>query len=239
MEGIPPALEARLRANLDSVRGRIDRALDASGRRADSARLVAVTKAVDAQTIRGLLALGQLELGESRPESLEKKVATLGIEAEGARWHLIGHYQRRKIRDTLGLVTCVHSVHSSQLLAALHGRAAELDRRLDILLQVNVSGEPEKQGFSPAELPRALEIAERCSTLSVQGLMTMAPAGLPSADLRRVFSGLRDLRDLRATRETPLQELSMGMSGDFEEAVLEGATLVRVGSALYEGLPRG
>ena len=195
MEGIPPSFAARLRANLDSVRDRIDRALSASGRPADSARLVAVTKAVDAQTTRGLLALGQLELGESRPESLQEKVEALGAAADRARWHLIGHYQRRKVRATLGLVACVHSAHSGHLLEALQARAAELGRQVDVLIQVNVSGEAEKQGFAPADLPRALEIVERCGNLSVQGLMTMAPAGLPSADLRRVFAGLRGLRD--------------------------------------------
>ena len=239
MEGIPPSIEARLRANLDSVRSRIARALNAAGRPAGATRLVAVTKAVDARTTRGLLALGQVDLGESRPESLRDKVQDLGAAANSARWHLIGHYQRRKIRDTLGLISCVHSAHSDRLLHALDAQAAEIGHPVDVLIQVNVSGEAAKQGFLAEDLPRALERAKQHGNLSVQGLMTMAPSGLPSTDLRRVFSGLRDLRDRYATPEAPLPELSMGMSSDFEEAVLEGATLVRVGSALYDGVPRG
>lgn len=239
MEGIPPSSEARLRANLDAVRGRIVQALDAADRPRDAARLVAVTKAVDAATTRALIALGQVDLGENRPESLREKVGRLGPEADGVRWHMIGHYQRRKVRDTLELVHCVHSVHSERLLEALDARAAELGRRTEILIQVNVSGEANKQGFRPDDVPAALEGAKRSANLSVQGLMTMAPVGLASADLRRVFAGLRDLRDRCATPDAPLPELSMGMSGDFEEAIREGATLVRVGSALYDGVRSG
>jgi pyridoxal phosphate enzyme (YggS family) len=155
------------------------------------------------------------------------------------RWHLIGHLQRNKIRRTLPLVNCIHSVDSLRLLEAIEQEAGSLGRRIDVLLEVNVSGDAAKHGFQPAELEPVLgQIAGRSHT-AVRGLMTMAALEGGAERARRDFSALRELRDRLAPHSPPgvsLEELSMGMSEDFEVAIEEGATMVRVGSALFEGL---
>ncbi|MAG57013.1 MAG: YggS family pyridoxal phosphate-dependent enzyme [Planctomycetes bacterium] len=235
MKGIPAKASQRLASNLFAVRERMVEALAAAGRAPDAARLVAVTKSVPAEVAWALLDLGQRDLGESRPEIALPKALALGKHDPAPVWHMIGRYQTRKIRDSLPMFTYVHSVHDLRLLERLAARASA-DRELRILLQVNVAGEAAKQGFRPDETEAALEHAERSAKLSVQGLMTMAPAGRSSDQLRRVFADLRILRDRLATPERPLQELSMGMSDDFEEALREGATLIRVGTALYSGV---
>jgi pyridoxal phosphate enzyme (YggS family) len=222
-------------ANFRAVLERVAAAESAAGRPPGAVRLVGVTKTVDIPAAAALLAAGCRDLGENRPEELARKAAA--PELAGARWHLIGTYQRRKIRDTLAFVGCVQSVHSVDLLAALGRRAAELgrtgDAALPVLLEVNVSGEAQKQGFAPEEVPAALDAAALSTSLRVDGFMTMAPLGAPEDVLRRVFGGLRELRDRLATPSRPLRELSMGMSGDFEAAIREGATIVRVGTALF------
>ena len=236
MEGIPIEQRELLERNLAAVRTRVAAALQRAGRPEDACRLVAVTKSVSSEVTAALLDLGQIDLGESRPEVLIAKRAAIGEAAEGARWHMIGHYQRRKVRDSLALCDLVHSVHDLPLLEALDRRAGSLNRPVPVLLQVNVAGEDSKQGFNPSAVSEVLETMGESPNLEAVGLMTMAPAGLDSAPLREVFSSLRSLRDRLATPDRPLPELSMGMSGDFEEAILEGSTLVRVGSALFEGL---
>lgn len=236
MEGIPDMDRARLRANLAAIQDRIGAALAAAGRAEDACRLVAVTKSVPTPVAAALIDLGHEDLGESRPEVLRSRKEALGADFEAASWHMIGHFQRRKVRDSLALCSLVHSVHGERLLQTISDRAGELDSPAEVLLQVNVSGEAAKQGFAPAEVGPVLDAMERFPHVSVRGLMTMAPAGLDSDELRRVFSGLRELRDRCARPAQPLPELSMGMSGDFEEAILEGATLVRVGTALFDGL---
>ena len=238
MEGIPPAELDRLRSNLAAMRDRIASAESRAGRQEGACRLVAVTKSVPAEIAAALLDLGQFDLGESRPEVFLAKKDALGAAAEAARWHMIGHYQRRKIRDSVSHFALVHSVDTERLLAALDARGRDLDEAVEVLIQVNVTGEAAKQGFERDRLGPLWEAMERFPNVSVQGLMTMAPAGLESGALRRIFAELRSVRDRWACAERPLTELSMGMSGDFEEAVLEGAPLVRVGSSLFGGLER-
>ena len=155
------------------------------------------------------------------------------------RWHLIGHLQRNKVRRTLPLVTMIHSADSPRLIAALDEAAAELGRRVPVLLEVNTSGEPAKGGFEPAAIEPFLSELAGYRHVAVRGLMCMASleGGLDAA--HRDFAALRDLRDrLRAVcpPEIALDELSMGMSGDYEVAIDEGATIVRIGSALFEGV---
>jgi|AMFO01.1.fsa_nt_gi pyridoxal phosphate enzyme, YggS family len=236
---VPPEILDALRARLEAVRERMTRAAERAGRRPEAVRLVAVTKGRPLAWALGLVLLGQRDLGENRPEEVPPRARALEAAGHPARWHMIGHYQRRKVRDTLSFLSWVHSVHSVALAERLDRRLEALGRPepLPVLLQVNVSGEATKQGFAPEEAPAALERVAALPRLDVRGLMTMAPAGLPSADLRRVFAALRTLRDRLATRDRPLPELSMGMSGDFEEAILEGATMVRIGSLLFEGVP--
>jgi hypothetical protein len=217
------------------VRQRIAEAARASGRAANTVRLVAVTKQVGPDVARGLVELGVTELGESRPQELWRKHELV---PGPVCWHLVGPLQRNKARRTLPLASMIHSVDSLPLLRKLDELAAELDLRPDVLLEVNVSGEAAKHGLRPDELPAVLEAAGQLS-LHVLGLMTMAPYDPDPERARPTFRGLRELgeRLARATPDNcPLRELSMGMSGDFEVAIAEGATIVRIGSALFEGI---
>jgi PLP dependent protein len=224
--------EAAVRANVERVRSRVEAAAKASGRRASDVMIVGVTKSVGVPETRALLEAGVRDLGENRPEALVAKAAE--PELRSARWHLIGTYQRRKVRDTLAAIALVHSVDSVRLAGALSARAVELSREIDCLLEVNVSGETSKHGFAPDELARALDALRALPAVRWRGLMTMAPEAASPDECRRIFGATRALRDrLADDRGLPLAELSMGMSRDHVEAILEGATIVRVGTAFF------
>ncbi|MBI3837068.1 MAG: YggS family pyridoxal phosphate-dependent enzyme [Planctomycetia bacterium] len=231
-------LGGRIAENLARVRGRIADAARKSGREPGAITLLAVTKYVPAEIAAALVKAGCTELGESRPQELWSKAAELADPA--VRWHLIGHLQRNKIRRTLPLVHLVQSIDSRRLLSALNDDAAELGLRPAVLLEVNISGEITKTGLPPGELKPLLEKAEKFSHVKICGLMGMASLTGGAAAARRDFAQLRRLRDRLAAicpADVSLSELSMGMSGDFEVAIDEGATIVRVGSALFEGVP--
>lgn len=232
----------RLAANLQSLRERMAAAARRAGREPSSVRLVAVTKRTPVAWARELIRLGQVDLGENYPQHLWQKAAEVAVEP-GARWHLIGHLQTNKVRRTLPLVWMMHGVDSWRLLRAVDDEAARhTDRNepLRVLLQVNVSGEASKHGWEPEAIEaEADRLATQVRHVSVVGLMGMAALqGTPPA--RDSFRTLRELRDrLRARTGLGLEELSMGMSEDFEVAIEEGATWVRVGSSLFEGLVPG
>lgn len=225
----------RIAENLARVQARMVDAARRSGRTPDAIQLVAVTKYVGPAEIRALLDAGCRDLGESRPQDLWQKTADLAH--VGVRWHLIGHLQRNKVRRTLPLVALLHSVDSLRLLAEIDASAAALGKPVPALLEINVSRDAEKHGLAPEELEHVLgEVAAR-PHVHVRGLMCMGSreGGLDTA--RRNFADLRQLRDrLRPVCPSgvSLEELSMGMSDDFEVAIEEGATIVRVGSALFE-----
>lgn len=234
--------------NLARVRERIHRATQRAGRMEDSVRMVAVTKYVDLPVIRTLVEAGCRELGESRPRQLWQRAEALR-DLEVA-WHLVGHLQRNKVRRTLECVSLIHSVDSERLLLEIDREAQRLGQKLDVLLEVNISGEARKQGLAASEVEPLVGVAAQCEGIRLRGLMGMAQRG-PAAIVQAEFSQLRELRDqLRDQLREPLgeqlgedmsqrvqmDELSMGMSGDFEEAIAEGATIVRIGSALFEGL---
>ncbi len=226
----------KIAENVADIRERIARAAQRSGRAAERIALVAVTKYVSAEMIRPLVAAGCLELGESRPQQFWEKAAALADLP--IRWHLIGHLQRNKVRRTLPLVAMIQSVDSQRLLVAIDEEASEMDP-IPILLEVNVSGESAKHGFSPDEIEPLLAELPNHANVSVRGLMCMAGFEGGPDEARRDFATLRQLRDRLRPACPPgvtLDELSMGMSGDFEEAIEEGATIVRVGSALFEGV---
>lgn len=226
---------AQLARNLASVQQRLAAACERTGRAADEVTLVAVTKYADMQWVRGLYELGVRDFGESRPQQLVSRANELPGDV---RWHLIGHLQRNKAALVLPVACLIHSVDSLRLAQQLQRDAEKLQRPARVLIEVNVSGEASKDGFDPADLRRNWLELMRCAHLDIDGLMTMAPLDDDPAAARPVFERLRQLRDeLAALPDSPpLPQLSMGMSGDFEVGIETGATIVRVGSLLFENL---
>ncbi len=228
---------SRLRENLETIRGRLADAARRSGRDPVGVRLVAVTKRRSTEAVRALVDLGVADLGENYPRELwEKADALPGI---AARWHLIGHLQGNKARRTLPTVAMLHGVDSAKLLRTLDDLAMEMDTDglPPICLQVNASGEETKHGWTPEGLLADADTIAAQGAIPIVGLMTMAAAGPTPESARPAFARLRALRDeLRTRTGLDLPQLSIGMSGDYEVAVEEGATLVRIGSALFEGV---
>jgi len=224
----------RLLTNLRDVRDRIAAAAARSGRPASAVRLVAVTKAVPVETIRLLVEAGQKDLGENRPQQLRDRAAALAN--LDIAWHMIGRLQRNKVKYVVPAAPMIHSVSSLALAEEIGRRAQAAGSRAACLLEVNVSGEASKGGVTPAEAPALASAAAAAAGIDLVGLMTMAPLAEDPETVRPVFAGLRELRD-RINREAPLPrpltELSMGMTQDYEVAVEEGATIVRVGTALF------
>jgi PLP dependent protein len=224
-----------LRSNWLHVNERIAASCRRSGRDPASVRLVAVTKRQPAEWVPALVALGATDLGENYPQELWAKVEVLPD--VNASWHLIGHLQTNKARKTFQLVRMIHSVDSLKLLRALNDCARGATNPPRVCLQVNTSDEDAKHGWTPALLLRDAEAIADCRAIPVAGLMTMAALGTDAETARPSFVALREIREaLRARTGLALPELSMGMSGDFETAIEEGATLVRIGSALFEGV---
>ena len=228
---------ARIAENVAEIRGRIADAAARSGRPAEAVTLVAVTKYVGLDLIRAVAAAGCEDLGESRPQQLCQRAAE--ISGPAIRWHMIGHLQRNKVRRTLPLVCLVHSVDSLGLVEAVDRVAGELSLRVPVLLEVNLAGEASKDGLDPAGVEPLLAELPKYSHVEVRGLMCMAALDGGPETARGSFAALREFRD-RLRGQVPegvcLDELSMGMSGDYEVAVEEGATIVRVGSALFAGV---
>lgn len=229
-------MQTRLRENLDRVRDQIAEAAQASGRSADAVRLIGVTKYVDIETTEALLELGCQDLGESRPQQLWAKAEALA--KYSPRWHMIGHLQRNKTNRTIPLLSVLHSGDSLRLLKAADNDGTE-DEPLATLIEVNISGDEAKGGFPPAEIAPALRQIAALKRLRIVGLMGMASLEGGRDQAQKDFAALRELRDQLRSEcpdEVSLDELSMGMSHDFDLAIQEGATMVRVGSSLFEGL---
>ena len=218
---IPRSLIA---ANLSRVLERVCSAAERAGRNPRDVRLIAVTKSVGIEEARSLWELGVSELGENRAEHAREKVEAL----PEARWHMIGSCQRRKAPGVVALFPHVDSVDRIELAEALERRCEEQDKMLRVLLEVNVSGETAKHGFAPRQVEGALTAMRLFDRLSVEGLMTMAPLAADAEAARPVFAALR-----RLAADLGLRELSMGMTNDFEVAIEEGATQVRIGTALF------
>ena len=226
----------RLLENLQSVRTRIEAACLRAGRSINDVKLVAVTKYAQLEWVRELVNMGLLDLGESRPQQLVARAKEL---PENVRWHMIGHLQRNKADDLLPVTSLIHSVDSVRLFDHLAKAGQRLTQPPQILLEVNVSGEASKDGFQPGALIEAWPRLQLCESLTIAGLMTMAPLDDTPDVARAVFRQLRELRDQLRTESAgqhPLSELSMGMSGDFEVGIEEGATIIRIGSSLFDGL---
>jgi pyridoxal phosphate enzyme (YggS family) len=211
--------------NLARVRERIALAAERAGRSPDDVLLVGVSKSVDAERIRRALAAGLPALGENRVQEAKEKIGELG---RSVPWHLVGHLQTNKAGDAVRLFDLIHSLDRLELARELHRRAAAAAKVVDVLVQVNLAGEATKGGFAPSELKGALDAIRELPGLAVRGLMTIPPPVAQAELARGWFRQLRELRD-----EAGLEHLSMGMSGDFEVAVEEGATMVRVGTAIF------
>lgn len=193
--------------------------------------VLAVTKGFGPEAVKAALEVGLIGVGENRvQEALEKMEAP---EAQGAEWHLIGHLQRNKAKFVPGKFVSVHSVDSVDLAEELDRRARALKTRLHVLVQVNVAGETQKSGCEPADVPELVRRMTQLENVAVDGLMTLAPLTDDEATQRRAFRGLREIRDRLKEDGIWLQTLSMGMSGDFGTAVEEGATVIRLGTALF------
>jgi pyridoxal phosphate enzyme (YggS family) len=228
-----------LASRLEAVEQRLRAACRRAGRQRSEVTLVAVTKTVSPAVAAELHRLGVVHLGESRPQELWRKAAEL---PSSVHWHLIGHLQRNKIERTLPLVALIHSADSLRLLTALDEEAARSQRPVPVLLEVNASGEAAKHGFAPEALPQLVGPIRALRHLHVRGLMAMAALAEDPEQCRPTFAALRGLRNRLQKELGPphtLEHLSMGMSNDFEVAVEEGATLVRLGTVLFEGLEEG
>jgi pyridoxal phosphate enzyme (YggS family) len=220
--------------NLADVRTRLARALERAGRAPSSVRLVAVSKTFPVECIREAYQAGQTIFGENRvQEALEKIAQSSDMAIE---WHLVGHLQSNKARKAAAAFACIHSIDSVDLLRRVDTAAAEAGTSLELLVEVDLAGEPTKYGAGVASLPSLFEAAARCQSTRVTGLMVVPPLSPDPEDARPYFRRLREIRDELGASGVPaamLSELSMGMSHDFEGAGEEGATLVRVGSAIF------
>lgn len=227
--------QGEIAARLTEVRERIGRAAARSARTAGQITLVAVSKTVPAAAVAQAVAAGQRHFGENRVQEALGKAAGCG---PGIVWHLIGHLQSNKARAAVRLFEVIESLDSPTLARELDRRAGEEGRRLRVLVQVKLAEEATKSGVAPRDAPALIETAARLPHLELAGLMTIPPPPVNAEDSRPWFARLRGMRDLWDGEHCPrgtLRELSMGMSADYEVAVEEGATIVRVGSVIFGG----
>ena len=215
--------------NLDRVRERVARAAARAGRRPDDVLLIGVSKTVAEDRIRAAVAAGIAALGENRVQEAKAKIEALG---HPVPWHLIGHLQTNKARDAVALFDVIHSVDRLDLAREIDKRAQAAGRVVEVLVEVNVASEAQKGGVAPDALAPLLDAMSALSAVRVRGLMAIPPAVENADDSRSWFSALRTLAERHG-----LKELSMGMSADFEAAIEEGATMVRVGTAIFGPRP--
>lgn len=220
-----------IRHQLEIIRDQISTAARRSGRTSEAIELLAVSKTYASSTIEQAYAEGQMLFGENRVQELLEKVPQLPKQLQ---WHLIGHLQKNKVRKIMPLISAIHSIDSLSIANSVNRIASELGLKIPIYLQVNISHDQAKFGFTPTEIPAALDHLQTLPHLQIVGLMTIPEYSAAPEQTRPHFSALRDLRDqLKRSSNLPLQGLSMGMSHDFPIAIEEGATIVRVGSAIF------
>jgi len=219
-------MKKSIEGNVFAVRARIEEAARRAGRDPSKVRLLAATKNRSSEEVAAVVRAGVDLVGENRVQEFLSKVD----EVDGARWHFIGHLQKNKVKYVVGRVSLIHSVDSAGLARELDKRSGGPGGAVDVLLQVNVSGEESKQGFRPDELDEALRSIRGLEGVNVRGLSTMAP----HEDPEKVRSVFRALRELAGKLDLESPELSMGMTNDYEVAVEEGSTIVRIGTAIFE-----
>lgn len=239
LDGAVGALERNYRRVVEQV----DEALAACGRQGENVRIIGVSKYVDVERTRQLVLAGCRILGESRPQTLWQKHAALSdlnsAELGNIEWHLIGHLQRNKAARTVPLIDWLHSLDSLRLAETLNSEAIKLGRPLKVLLEVNMSEDASKTGLPPAEAPPLMERLLQLPGLQVRGLMAMSTEHASAEQALREFMSVRELRDRLQQQfgtAVDLDELSLGMSGDFAAGIAAGATMVRLGSILWEGI---
>ena len=218
-----------IRANLERVRERVAKAAESAGRRPSAVLLIGVSKTVEVARIREAIEGGVPALGENRVQEAKEKVAEIG---RPVPWHLIGHLQTNKVRDALEIFDVIHSLDRLDLARELDKRARARGRTVDALVEVNLAGEASKGGVAPDGLDELLHAVAAMSMVKVRGLMAIPPEAKDPDDSRVWFRALRKLGERHG-----FAELSMGMSGDFEVAIEEGATMVRVGTAIFGPRP--
>ncbi|MDD5258716.1 MAG: YggS family pyridoxal phosphate-dependent enzyme [bacterium] len=219
--------------NVQQVRSIISRQAAATGRNPGEITLVAVTKTVAPELVQEALAAGVTDIGENKVQEALSKSTCLG---SGFNWHLIGHLQTNKVKAAVQLFALIHSVDSLKLIEAIDREAGWIGKQQQILIEINISGEESKYGCTPADALDMIRAASLKSNVHVAGLMTMAPFTADKDRIQAVFRGLRELKDTIAGYHLPnieMKHLSMGMSHDFEIAIAEGATLVRIGTAIF------
>lgn len=221
-------MTVNLKKNLDDIHARIENAAKRAGRDSSGVTLICVSKTIDTDTISAAARLGEKIFGENRPQELRDKFDFV----EGATWHIIGHLQTNKVKYVVGKASLIHSVESLRLAEAIDAEAKKQGLIQDILIEVNISGEESKYGLTTEEIPNIIKEIDTLSNIRFKGFMTMAPLGAPEEEIRSIFRKAKELFD--SYRENGATILSMGMSGDFEIAVEEGATHVRVGSAIFK-----
>lgn len=221
-------MTVNLKKNLDDIHSRIENAANRAGRDAGEVTLICVSKTIDTDTICAAARLGENIFGENRPQELRDKFDFV----EGATWHIIGHLQTNKVKYVVGKAALIHSVESLRLAEAIDAEAKKQGLIQDILIEVNISGEESKYGLTTEEIPNIIKEISTLSNIRFKGFMTMAPLGAPEEEIRSIFKKAKELFD--EYRGNGATILSMGMSGDFEIAVEEGATHVRVGSAIFK-----
>ncbi|MDE2315864.1 MAG: YggS family pyridoxal phosphate-dependent enzyme [Xanthomonadaceae bacterium] len=226
-----------LAANWADIRRRVDAACREAGRDPAGVSILPVSKTFDADVVRAAMALGLRRFGENKVQEIRDKSSLLAD--YGIAWVVIGHLQTNKAKDVARLASEVQSLDRLELAEALHRRLQLEGRSLDVLVQVKTSPEESKHGLPPAELPAFLDSLRQYDSLRVRGLMTMATHSDDPAEVRACFRRLRELRDAMQARGHGLPRLSMGMSGDFPLAIAEGATEVRIGSAIFGPRPAG
>ena len=233
-------MDAELLERYARVRERLAAACRAAGRLPEEVRLVAISKLHPAGAVRALARAGQVDFGENYvQEAMQKREELADLPSSAIRWHMTGHIQSRKAAQVAGAFACIHSLDSRKLADGLERRLVSLELRQAVLLEVNVGAEPQKSGVMVDALPALAEyVLEQCPHLELRGLMCLPPVFDAGEAARPAFALLRRLRDALQDRlGLPLPELSMGMSGDFEAAVAEGASMVRIGTEIFGPRP--
>ncbi len=226
-------IDTEIKSNLDDILQRVKAAAEKSGRRLEDINIIAVTKTIAEDRIKNVYDYGLRDMGENRVQELMEKYDKLPGDC---RWHLIGHLQTNKVKYIIDKVEMIHSVDSIELAKEINARAARHGRKVDILLQVNVSGEESKFGIKPEQVDEYVNILSSMENISLRGLMTIAPYAQNPQDIRPVFRNLYNIYiDIKRKRidNVYMDYLSMGMSNDYEIAIEEGSNIIRIGTSIF------